>query len=310
MAKKKSQAVVLPPVEFLAVLPFCHNVSGFIKPSHSLDDSIFIRNLTAEEYGTIAQAKVDAGANVDANATALFVRYPTDSIDERTRVGLAILGVLYALNHARAAAPASFEYAFYLSVNGGRIAQLVDYTAVDTNEFVRARSHAEYGIAADFDVAALAPFVQLISSGLKRMPRLQITLQRYYNSLMRRSLTDRVVELTIALESLISSEKTELRFRFSLLLSVAAHDDPKRRTAAYELLQKLYDARSGVVHGSGKAATLSKLLTGLEKSWADLDALARQVINYFIVFSEKNDPTLFNKHLVEVILGTQARVEG
>lgn len=299
----------MPSDGFLAVIPFCHPIVGLIEPTHSLDDNVFVRTLTAEEYGTIAQAKLDAGANIDAKAPALFVRYAIDGAQERQAVGLSALGVLYALNHVRASSPASFEFAFYLELKGDRISRLVDCAAVETNEFARAATSADYGIVAEFEPSALSPFVRLIANGLAKLPRLQITLQRYYNSLMRRSLADRVVELTIALESLISSEKTELRFRFSLLLAIAAHDDPSKRSSAYRLLQKLYDARSGIVHGSGKASDLKKLLVYLERDWADLDALARQIINYFLVFTEENDPATFNGHLVDVIVGTKVRIK-
>lgn len=295
--------------ELIAAIPFCHPVSGFTEPSQSLSELMFVRSITAEEYGTIAQAKVEASGAVDPNDCAVFIRLDQQENDSAAEINISILTVLYALNHARETLPASFENAFLLEQEGDRVVGLKACLSLDTTEFARLPSHAGYAVKAGFDSSALAAFVSLIRAGLKKVPRLRITLQRYYNSLMRRGLEDKIVELTIALESLISSEKTELRFRFSMLLAIAAHDDPTKRQGSMKLLQDLYDARSGVVHGSMNAGDLRKVIKKVEGKWGELDELARQVVNYFLIYVSGNDPQLFNKHLVAVALGTETRVK-
>jgi hypothetical protein len=78
---------------------------------------------------------------------------------------------------------------------------------------------------------------------------LDITLRRFNQSYVRDILEDRLIDLTISLEScLLSREREELRYRISLRgAALLAGERERSRVAA--LLAAMYDVRSAIVHG-------------------------------------------------------------
>src|SRR5258707_3307644 len=98
---------------------------------------------------------------------------------------------------------------------------------------------------------------------------LTLALGRFNQSYSRNRGEDRVIDLTIALESsLFPKQETELRYRFALrgatLLAMAgAKDWEPHKSKAF--LQVMYDVRSSIVHNGQQLADLEDKLNVLQK---------------------------------------------
>lgn len=104
--------------------------------------------------------------------------------------------------------------------------------------------------------------IQQIKNGLaalnclEKQPRFSLALRRLMEAYRKPMGGDRLVDYWIGLESvLLPREKEgELRFRAALRGAWLLGDDAEARRKTFGELRKSYDARSAVVHGTGKTA--------------------------------------------------------
>ncbi len=96
----------------------------------------------------------------------------------------------------------------------------------------------------------------------KRNPAIASAARRFGYAFERRRLDDRLVDLVISAESLLlsdQSQRTELRYRFSLRAAFYTEGSDLTKREVYAQMKKAYDARSAIVHGGGDPP--AKLLT-------------------------------------------------
>ena len=85
----------------------------------------------------------------------------------------------------------------------------------------------------------------------KTKKRLQVPIDRWINSKVRSELTDKMIDLSIALEALYLSEtgmKTELAFRLRLRAAWFLGNDQDARREIMDVLRTIYKYRSAAVH--------------------------------------------------------------
>ena len=67
-------------------------------------------------------------------------------------------------------------------------------------------------------------------------------------------ITDRgietIIDYTTVLESLVCENEGELRYKFSLRISLLIDKDPEKRKDTFEFLKQIYSIRSNLIHGS------------------------------------------------------------
>jgi hypothetical protein len=149
----------------------------------------------------------------------------------------------------------------------------------------------------------------LVSQVIHQRPQVRVTLTRYNSSLTRIAHSDRIIDTTISLESLIR-EKHELRFKFSTYLSFVLEADPKNRLKAFRLLATLYDARSGLVHGTPNDKSVKKALTEVLDNWEYISHMTKTAIIYYLLYlsSESERPANWSEHLKRLMLGIDTRI--
>lgn len=106
----------------------------------------------------------------------------------------------------------------------------------------------------DDDAPAVLTVFDKLREGAENgwLRQLEVALDRFADSYERRQREDKLIDLTIALESLLlSGVKEELRYRLSLrgAALLRGRFEPGWTQA---VLQAMYDARSGIVHGGKK----------------------------------------------------------
>jgi hypothetical protein len=121
---------------------------------------------------------------------------------------------------------------------------------------------------------SLDPILSDVSSDLGRI--IDLAAGRYLIHHTKNSLVEQLLDLTIALEALFSpSDQIELRFRISQSLALLLGKDGKDRKEIFDFAKKMYDERSGFVHG-GRDPVASNKVTAAEIQ--RLGDLVRQAI--------------------------------
>jgi hypothetical protein len=127
--------------------------------------------------------------------------------------------------------------------------------------------------------------------------QMRLTIDRagtyYEGSLERTQLDERLIALSIALESLFSpSDQSELSYRICQYAALLLGTDPAERASVFDSFREMYKLRSKLVHGAydvqryrnGTFVTEDQL-----RKWADL--IRRSILSFIILFLRGCDDT-------------------
>lgn len=126
---------------------------------------------------------------------------------------------------------------------------------------------------------------------------MKVSLSRFNAALLRERKEDRVIDLSICLESLFSNS-TEISFRFSLYNSLISSDDTAKRLGNFAVLKEMYKDRSKLVHGEYSASKLS------DDDLRTLINVAKSAITYKLEYVRRNGNSKgWQDHLDKLALG-------
>ena len=109
---------------------------------------------------------------------------------------------------------------------------------------------ASYSIAsASTNPSEVKVTYESIANALAADAGLRLSFGRFNSALGRENNTDKIIDMTICLESIFSSGP-EIKFRFALYNALLASQGLEERKASFKLMKDLYNMRSKVVHGS------------------------------------------------------------
>ncbi len=108
----------------------------------------------------------------------------------------------------------------------------------------------------------------------------KIALSRYISSIFKHNYEDILIDLFIALESLLANGNTEISYKLSLMAACFSDEDPKEREIVFDLLKKAYSVRSKIVHGdsSDLKKALAKMKAYNIESVYQLDLKLRELL--------------------------------
>jgi Apea-like HEPN len=192
---------------------------------------------------------------------------------------------------ARAGSKACVESTFLLPVLG-------DYERLISCPFVFRDDAAREQI---FDL------LSVIDVAMQKQPSFVITLSRFNSCYLRSNDHDKVIDVAVSLESLLSSY-TEIAFKFALFTAFVAHAEPARREETFRLLQVLYSARSSIVHGDTKSRASKKAIESTLNSLDAIFEIAHAAISYYALFLYSKEPKDWPLHLQRIVLGTEQRL--
>ena len=147
------------------------------------------------------------------------------------------------------------------------------------------------------NLAAAKTLFLSFETAIQKNKPLTLTLSRFNSSLGRFAPHDRLIDLCIALESVFQSQ-SEITFQFSLFNALLAEDDPVKRQIIFKQLNKLYQQRSFLVHGSNNLDEI-----WFEEAWPSLVAIAKASILIKIDFLAQHDHVAWKDHLEQLALG-------
>ena len=145
-------------------------------------------------------------------------------------------------------------------------------------------------------------YLQFAYPALSSAPAADLILSRICRAYRSGSNTDGIVDLAIALESLLSA-KVEIKFQFSMFNSLINTADVTERSHRFSLLQSLYDVRSMLVHGGKPGRAEKRKVAAVNAGWHDLLGIARANLTYYIEFCRTISPQSWSEHLRDLAFG-------
>jgi hypothetical protein len=220
-----------------------------------------------------------------------------DFVRKQVRKVLSVLNILSNNN------PAVFTFAAILDSNPQlRLLNIIDLEAMANLHRLRTQEYRlKTGVTRDL-VSKTYRVIDYVCDHASQ--KIFITLDRFNSSLTRASWADKIIDITISLESLIEA-KNELRFKFSLYLSFVVASTSVDRQNAFALLRDLYDARSAFVHGSSDS---QKVIDKVINNWDEISQIVKAAINYYMFFLFSTKSISWNEHLNQLIFGLEKRI--
>lgn len=293
-----------------------HQITTFRGPVWHLGAGVYCRTIADEDFGALWRYFGDDGEQykslvgpgtkcVYIDGTAFKREVASEELVDLAR-SQAVL-VQSVLNLLSTGNPVVLSFAAILSV-GRRtnVADIVDLEPVAEMHIVKAQRY-RMGRSATQELAYET--YRIVSEVVDRNPHVFVTLSRYNSSLTRASDDDRIIDITISLESLIR-ERHEIRFKFAIYLSFVVERSPEDRMKAVRALTALYDARSGLVHGTPGDRNVQRAREDVLGNWNYISEVAKSAIIYYLLYlsSEPERGVPWTEHLKRLVVGVDTPI--
>ena len=280
--------------------------TGLAVPTLYLSDKVVIEKITDEENGIIfSQTRSEINSLISRNTKCIkLLDLSTQNISKLLQKEVATISFL--MNYFKKEAPISLMFGLLLLKK--RKTRIEDILDLESSFDVLSYRKTNYKFDSGVSRKALMDFYEVLSKVAEQNDSLRLTLGRYNNALIRTNLFDRIVDITISLESLIDGT-TELNYKFALYNAWASENDKKKRKSSFGILKQLYEARSKIVHGE----TLSKksykrYIKPIENNWDEILRIGKHAITYCVFYLFKKGPKTWASHQKNLALGLEDRI--
>jgi Apea-like HEPN len=266
-----------------------------------LSDSIYIREILGDDFGSIYKENQELYTPIlSAKSTCLYIDEDFDGSPETLARSVATQ-VQYVLK-TFAAQPILVSHCALLDISGDepRLAQMIELLSTPFAEIKPCI------LREDATEKELHEWFTVVRTAVNNHDPVHITLSRFNSSLLRSDPLDKIIDLTVAMESLIRSA-FEIKFKFALFNSLLSEPNSNKRFERFELLQTLYDARSSVVHGDITKGAQKKIDQVLER-FDQIVAAGQAAINYYLLYLFDKPPAKWSEHLEKLALGVDVRL--
>lgn len=290
------------------VLPILNSSATFLRgPAHYLDSETRIDKLTDTDFGLLAKTPAEYAERLKVEHRCLFFTLPSSS-DAETAATQVATRARYVLNHFMADHPLLLQFAILIEQAGSSRPRLSPISFSE-DQTTLAKVSTPYKIKQGVKREDISGFYSLVNKACKSYKKMDLTLSRFNSALTRSKMADKIIDATISLESMVQDDKNELSFKFALFNSYAGTKDHALRRKNFELLRKLYNTRSMIVHGASDDTKESKLVSEIQENWSAIEDVARRSINEFLFYANDNDAKTWTSTLIDRILQSQKQEE-
>lgn len=279
-------------------------VTAFPGPTWYLDESVYLDTIHDEDFGAFQRhPSDDYKSPIKIKTKCIYIDDPEyTEFDTYTR-NIATR-IKFVFNNFTSGTPVVLPYAALINISSKvNISQICDIETVANLHHIKEKTFSFKKSTRSI----VSSYYKTIGKSCNENPTTFFTLERFNSSLTRTELHDKIVDITISLESLMSGTQ-ELRYRFALTHSFLSKSSVDDRLSAFDLLLSLYDARSGIVHGDMNSKDKKKALEKVTENWVEVIRIATASINYYLFYLTDNKRDEWDNHLKKLIFGKEERI--
>lgn len=287
------------------VLPILNkSIRTFRGPTWYLTNDLWIKTISPEEYGLLKSSPYLEYHNLVNPRTKCIHLQNVVNIPDLSSIIDEVSKISFLLNYFTISKPVALSFGVFFSKKRKlRIQKIFDLPLIVDSRFLM---NYTYNIDSQTERKTISDFYKVVNTSCLENRNIYLTLSRFNAALSKSEMIDKIIDLTISLESLIEGT-SELRNRFALYNAWTSQADSNRRESAYQLLLKLYDARSKIVHGSSNDLS-DKIIKPVVDNWQNLIEIAKQSLAYFLLFLFNRELKEWYQHQKDLSLGIQTRI--
>jgi len=289
------------------ILPILnHPTITYKGPTWYLSDNISIETIDGEDFGLIFSYKKSEYLSF-LKAESKCIRI--ENIDPKNSEEIAkneSSKISFLFNYFKDNDPLALSFAVQITKRRKqKLDKIFDLPVISETRF---RTKNPYRIKKGIKREIITSFFRVIDDVHKNQEGLILTLSRFNSALFRKDPYDKIIDITISLESLISGT-SELRYKFSLYNALVSEDENELREEAFLTLQLLYDARSTIVHGARiSQSTFNKKIQPILDNWEKVVGIAEKVLGYYLLYMNDHEIDQWHKHQKNIALGIENRI--
>lgn len=290
------------------ILPIINKKTTLFKgPLLGLSPDISIRGITHEEYGLIYDGIPPEIKRFISTKTKCIIIDKVDTNNVDTIARNEGIKVAFLLNYFKQSQPVVISFAITTNTKmKTKVGKLINLPVIADVRLQN--SNNQYSVRSGISSDTMAEYYKVISDVNDKYPNILLSLDRFSSALHRVQTLDKIIDITICLESLIDGT-TELKNRFSLYNAWIAESDPARRHDCFELLGLLYNARSAVVHGiTISEKEYKKKIDPISEKWEEIIKITENALGYYLLYIFQNGVEDWYKHQQRLVLGTEQRI--
>jgi hypothetical protein len=278
----------------------------FKGPVWGLSPTVSIRMITPEEYGLISD-KIPVEYKSFFTNKCKCISIDGVKLEESENVAhYEGSKISFLLNYFKRSNPVVISFAVKIIQKRKTLVDGVIYLPVAGD--VRLHHDLRYNLKTGIDSRSISEFYEVISKVLKKNAAILLSLERFSSALHRVQPLDKIIDISVCLESLIVGTN-ELRNRFALYNAWTAELDITKRYECFKLLENLYDARSAVVHGiTSSEKDYKKKIDPIIEKWDNIIGIAEKALAYYILYIYQHDVDEWSKHQQCLALGIEKRI--
>ncbi len=290
------------------VMPLLHKkVITLRGPTWYFDEGVFLDTIYDEDYGAFQRDDLHQYYKtwIDIRTTCLYINDPAFQNLNNYSKRIATQ-IKFVLNNYAAEAPVVLPYAALIQI-GSRKAHIIDIVDIEAVSNPHTIRYQTYKIKSGSNRSSISNHYKIVSNCCNDHFPIVFALERFNSALTRHDLHDKIVDITISLESLISGTQ-ELTYKFALHNSMIAESSPEARSNAFDLLKDLYIARSGIVHGDIGSRDKDKCIKEVMENWEKVVRIAKAALNYYLIFLHEKGRSYWDLHLKNLVFGLETRL--
>jgi len=270
------------------------------------DEGVFLETIYDEDHGAFLRDDIDKYYKTSINIQTKCLYLNDPNFDDLVAFSKRIATMIkFVLNNFAVGTPVVLPYAALIQVSGkARVLEIADIEAVSNLHTFQQKT---YRLRSASDRETISNYYKMVVKCCQDNPTILFALEKFNTCLTRYEIYDKIVDVTISLEFLISGTQ-ELTYKFALYNSFIAESQPAARCDAFELLHSLYSARSGIVHGDIASKDKEKTLKTVTDNWEKVLRLVRAALNYYLIFLHERSKNDWDRHLKNLVFGLESRV--
>lgn len=298
-----------------------HYLSFFDIQVWYLADKVACRSILDNDYGALWRHFDEGGeayykSLINLNTKCIYFEdliFDEEKIEEYTRTQANIIQAVFNLfselhpiviTYAAIVEPADTFFEDQKST----VISIVELEPIAKLELFRSRP---FKIKESATLERINQLYKVVCEVCEKYPQVIVTLSKYNSSMTKGTHNDRLIDITICLESLIR-ERNELSFKFASYISYITKETPQDRLEAFSILTLLYNARSGLIHGAPESKDIKKALEEVAEKWSEIINIAKGALIYYLFYlylefkgAAKEE---WKAHLRRLLLGVDNRI--
>jgi len=253
----------------------------------------FVKSIGPEEIGYLIAKKTPFSDYIDSNYKAYFREIPKDY--DHKMLNIQNEALAFALNLVSEDNCLLIGETHVFRVGKKKVLD-VQLPASNAITFDKMKSE-KFKLPKTVNPAQIEKVYNVCVEAIAESQTFLLTLSRFNSSQTKTGLIDKVIDLAISLESVISVQ-SEVSFQFSLINAILAEDEETKREEIFRLLKNFYNARSAIVHGNITAK--SKLPS--DKDMARISSIAKlSILRKAMFLSEGGTAASWKKKQISMI---------